>query len=253
MLKPKYSKADARRLAKKILSTKKEQEFLAGSDEHDLVLWLLRERFPKKEDLLPYEIKDIENERKHHIFGWYHPDGHFADDIQLKMAVSESDPCKSFCFYFKGDDDEWHQFSYSKALMTRSKRKPYLVEKVFRHAVLDQTHGFKLKEIDKNPELKEKRKEDVKSVHTDHKEIPFAILLDRFLELENLKKEDVVLAPLPFCCQPGYEIEDDNLKKRWQQYHKENATLQLLSAEDNILKSAEEDIPFCQKEKQKRC
>ena len=130
--------------------------------------------------------------------------------------------------------------SYPKAASMHRMRH---LQEAFRLAVKDQIEGAKEKHFAKAPIRVCFLSGDLisrETAHSDHggpknlpKDLTFSQLMKNFLKEQervyDLKTQDIVITS-----QPPYQLEDVDLKERWQNFHAKHAVLHVVSRTANL-------------------
>jgi hypothetical protein len=137
------------------------------------------------------------------------------------------------CFYIERTDGSITDFSWISCIKGRNIRKE--IFDAFRNAVTDQIKEFRIS-ILKNDVICPYSNEKLnhKNSHVDHVEpLTFDNLILKFLESESIRSVDVKLSESEDN-QFTAVLIDLEFKKKWQNYHKENAQLRLISQSANL-------------------
>lgn len=160
-------------------------------------------------------------------------------DIPIKVDLAPP-PAKNYCFYYQDLDGTWLAFSCPKLIAGETKEKRHIksITKAFRWAINPQRNAF-FNEAIHSPEnayFRSLWQADPLSVHADHKYPAFDAILDGFLVETGTNLADVALTHL-YSSGSGFKVlADSAFETRWQTYHKERVTWQLLTASDNCRK-----------------
>jgi len=139
------------------------------------------------------------------------------------------------CFWLSRSDGSSTDFSWRECIYPTPLKQR--VKRAFRNAVDDQVYSFKRLYFDNTDDpqcaLSDERIEFVGS-HVDH--IPpddFDDLTKRFLFDERLRFDQVVVISTEDG-QFGDSLADEDLSRRWQEYHREHAHLRVVSGKANL-------------------
>jgi Protein of unknown function (DUF3223) len=137
------------------------------------------------------------------------------------------------CFWFERTDGSLGYFSYLAALRGTSSSKYEDFVKALRASVFNQTKAFERASSATHCAISGDTLTG-REVHVDHV-IPFSFLVKEFLRLTciDVSKLNIIVAHgFP------YWIEDEETRLLWQDFHQEQAQLQLVTAEANMSKGA---------------
>ena len=160
------------------------------------------------------------------LMSWYED---YIEPIKIKVGLASDG--KWNCFYYLRHSGDWEDFSYIRALDSQVSNLKKDLQDAFRYEISDQILDYKGQyNMIGNREN-----------HVDHV-VPFQKLLLDFLKENNLQWQDIELQEIEkdtieFKLH-RYQIKDRKLAKAWQDYHRENAKLQMLPAAENIKKSS---------------
>lgn len=171
------------------------------------------------------------------LMGW-HPDadhkiGPGVDSIQVIKPVINL-PGK--CFLAHRVDDTSIDFSYRVCIDKSLGSNRSNAVSAFRAAILPQTIATKREMLETMCAADgliwssfERKWLPPDAVALDHYPVPFADILDRFLEAENIQLEAVETV------EDGYarDVKDKALRMRWQIHHRTHAMYRLISADLN--------------------
>lgn len=153
----------------------------------------------------------------------------YQTPVRIKVYLAPNK--KNNCFYYLKQLGGWEDFSYDKALKKPEANAKCNLQEALRCEISDQILEFKSRhQLISNGEF-----------HVDHV-IPLQKLVQDFLEKYNLHWRDIKLEKVPANNIPfkrdKYQIKNRQLAKNWQDFHKKNAELQILSAQENLQKSS---------------
>lgn len=138
------------------------------------------------------------------------------------------------CLYIHRIDGSNIDCSWVHCIQPASQKT--ITSMAFRRAVKDIVMTFKedqLKIVKECPELKTPLTYD--NSHISYSSPSFEILLENFLQLQQMSIEDVGLTnPKPQDLDQRGIVSDGELATRWCDYHQKNANLKLLSQEANL-------------------
>lgn len=162
---------------------------------------------------------------------------HPSAGSKLKGGVAElsvdGDGRGGRCFHTHKLDGTRDDFSYLSCLSGK-KEEAAGVKDAFRRAIDPQIWAFRDSRFAQGPIVCPYSGETVnrKHYHVDHI-IPFADLLNTWLATHRLELGNIQIAKDE---QFGYKLVDETLRASWQEYHRENAKLQMLSPQGNMRK-----------------
>lgn len=136
-------------------------------------------------------------------------------------------------FHVQRTDGTTVPLGYNKCFTGETPKRD--VEEALRAAIKNQTDGYRNSALVNNPVCPYlKTPLALGNLHVDHASPhTFKALVDNFLELEGVQWFDLVLEE-----STDYHhcslLRDKDLEKRWQQYHRDNAVLRLISVEANL-------------------
>ncbi|WP_353930910.1 DCL family protein [Okeanomitos corallinicola TIOX110] len=164
-----------------------------------------------------------------------HPesDQKIASGIKAIFVDLDAQYHKNKCFYIERMDGSITDFSWISCIKGRNIRKE--IFDAFRNAVTDQIKEFRIS-ILKNDVICPYSNEKLnhKNSHVDHVQpLTFYTLVLKFLESESISLVDVKISE-PEDNQFTAVLIDLEFKKKWQNYHKENAQLRLISQSANL-------------------
>jgi hypothetical protein len=138
------------------------------------------------------------------------------------------------CFFFF-NGNKWEDFSFLESLDHPSSLMRKERMQAFRNEILDQIFDYMADWLilPENREFLALYRQDRLSVHVDYI-YPFSSLLADFLAQNNILIDslDIHEHDTSF-----YPLRDREIAKKWQCYHRQNASLRLLYAKDNLQKS----------------
>jgi hypothetical protein len=160
------------------------------------------------------------------LMSWYF---NYQEPIQIKVDLSSNG--RNNCFYYLKKSGDWEDFSYIKALRNPNTNSIADLTSAFRYEISNQILDYKSQhQLIGNNEF-----------HVDHV-VPFKKLFDEFLKKHNLQEQDIELQEIEKNTREfkihRHKIKDRKLAKAWQDYHKEKAELQILTATENLKKSS---------------
>ena len=143
------------------------------------------------------------------------------------------------CFWIYRTDGSHTDISYLSCVTAKkpTARKAFMA--ACRNAIYDQIAAFKRLRFSQNLVIKceiSGRLVSEQDAHVDHF-IPFVNLVERFISSRRIDIQSVAII------DKGdgdivTEFADGDLKKKWQEYHWHNATLQITHKEQNMAKGA---------------
>ena len=213
-----YTKAQLKKECSRILNFHNPGEVLKGKDRI-VLLWCLIQR---KKPNLTLESK-------------------------IEIVVMQTYGVKCFGYV---EQDRAIDFSFKKAIQEYDKNKAKkvsksLIKSAFRLEVWSFIKEFRDEQLSKpeNKTFLEMALVDNYSVHTDHI-VPFFVLVEDFLALENIPLEKVELKKYNHSGfrDNSYILKDRDLAKRWFDFHKKNARLRLLDKQTNISRGCSEAL-----------
>jgi Protein of unknown function (DUF3223) len=146
-------------------------------------------------------------------------------------------PHKNFVIYLR--NGEVRSFSIDNCFPPKNSKKNTKKENfnaAARAAIVDQTTTFKRRQRKDNGWYLcniENREIPEAEVHVDHDNPSFKELVHNFIGDENIELDEVKYKNEIF---QQKEFEDNNLKRKWQIYHQDNACLQILCEQCNLRK-----------------
>lgn len=157
--------------------------------------------------------------------------------VGIDHVKVERDFKKNRCLYIHRTDGSNIDCSWVHCIQPASKKT--VVSYAFRRAVKEPVMTFKktqLKVIKTCPELGTPL--SLGNSHVSYIEPRFEQLLDGFLSRNQITYESINLTnPKPGDADQRGILSDAELSKNWNEYHQQNAILQLLSAEANLRKT----------------
>jgi len=140
---------------------------------------------------------------------------------------------KNKAFFLERNDGTSTDFSWIACIDGDNQRKE--VFDAFRNAVACQIKNFKLHKLQTDqicPYTDEKLHKD--NTHVDHQApFTFKVLVENFLNNECMKFLDVAITE-PEDNQFTTYLTNKNFSRRWEQFHKKNAKLRLISKKGNL-------------------
>lgn len=138
------------------------------------------------------------------------------------------------CFFFF-DGNKWEDFSFLKSLDKPESLLRKEKIQAFRNEIQHQIFNYREKVLilPENRGFLTAYRQDKLSIHVDHV-YPFSSLLTDFLTQNNIFIDVLAIYEhnTSFCL-----LKDRKIAEKWQIYHEQKASLQLLYAKDNIKKS----------------
>jgi hypothetical protein len=160
---------------------------------------------------------------------------------KVGCGVSElyigSDVYAGKCFHIKRTDGSIENFSYDKAV--KGDPKPFTIfSKACRKAVESDMISVKESAFDGRDTIKCQETGiyiKMEEAHVDHRQPnTFSVIIDRFIEVNSI---DIVNIQYDSIGQYGRQFIDDELANKFREYHKNKATLRIVTKDLNLRRS----------------
>ena len=162
------------------------------------------------------------NQKDHEIVvNAYHKYVENIDDI--KFTVNDTDHPRwknkkpTLCFYIQIRDQPAHRISVKSILGNKKSFSEQLAE-AFRNEIEDQILQFA-----------QKNQSKIGQDHVDHKMPPFCVLYKQFLA-DHFNSKNI----RSIIITKNKKLQDNELAKSWQNWHKYHAQLQIVSKQNNL-------------------